>query len=92
MPLMPLEELSRSLLPESSNSELLEPVPTTIMLSKTSTTTIISTLTYILANMKQSNIQHMLPRNHFLSLKWDKTKSYELTQYFRELEYLLYDC
>ncbi|KAG6881161.1 hypothetical protein C0993_002565, partial [Termitomyces sp. T159_Od127] len=36
--------------------------------------------------------QRMLPRNHFSAPKWDKAKPRELTQYFKELEYLFRDC
>ncbi|KAG6867546.1 hypothetical protein C0993_001361 [Termitomyces sp. T159_Od127] len=36
--------------------------------------------------------QRMLPRNHFSAPKWDESKLRELTQYFKELEYLFRDC
>ncbi|KAG6884304.1 hypothetical protein C0993_012336 [Termitomyces sp. T159_Od127] len=36
--------------------------------------------------------QHMPPCNYFSVPKWDKSKPRELTQYFKELEYLFRDC
>ncbi|KAG6880630.1 hypothetical protein C0993_005393, partial [Termitomyces sp. T159_Od127] len=36
--------------------------------------------------------QCMPPRNHFSAPKWDEAKPRELTQYFKELEYLFRDC
>ncbi|KAG6872911.1 hypothetical protein C0993_001838, partial [Termitomyces sp. T159_Od127] len=36
--------------------------------------------------------QRMPPRNHFSAPKWDEAKPRELTQYFKELEYLFRDC
>ncbi|KAG6874883.1 hypothetical protein C0992_006097, partial [Termitomyces sp. T32_za158] len=42
--------------------------------------------------MEQAATPHMPTRGHFSALKWDETKPRELTQYFRELEYLLRDC
>ncbi|KAG6875289.1 hypothetical protein C0993_009924 [Termitomyces sp. T159_Od127] len=36
--------------------------------------------------------QCMPPHNHFSVPKWDKSKPRELTQYFKELEYLFRDC
>ncbi|KAG6882015.1 hypothetical protein C0992_012949, partial [Termitomyces sp. T32_za158] len=42
--------------------------------------------------MEQAATPHMPTRGHFSAPKWDETKPRELTQYFRELEYLLRDC
>ncbi|KAG6875241.1 hypothetical protein C0992_004589, partial [Termitomyces sp. T32_za158] len=42
--------------------------------------------------MEQAATPRMPTRSHFSALKWDETKLKELTQYFRELEYLLRDC
>ncbi|KAG6893311.1 hypothetical protein C0993_001451 [Termitomyces sp. T159_Od127] len=36
--------------------------------------------------------QCMPPCNHFSAPKWNKSKPRELTQYFKELEYLFRDC
>ncbi|KAG6882775.1 hypothetical protein C0993_009195 [Termitomyces sp. T159_Od127] len=36
--------------------------------------------------------QCMPPHNHFSAPKWDVSKPRELTQYFKELEYLFKDC
>ncbi|KAG6875508.1 hypothetical protein C0992_003552 [Termitomyces sp. T32_za158] len=42
--------------------------------------------------MEQAATLRMPTRGHFSAPKWDETKPRELTQYFRELEYLLRDC
>ncbi|KAG6871565.1 hypothetical protein C0992_010726 [Termitomyces sp. T32_za158] len=42
--------------------------------------------------MEQAAPPRMPTRGHFSAPKWDETKPRELTQYFRELEYLLRDC
>ncbi|KAG6882503.1 hypothetical protein C0993_010300 [Termitomyces sp. T159_Od127] len=45
-----------------------------------------------LPTLMESTAQHMPPHNHFSVPKWDESKPRELTQYFKELEYLFRDC
>ncbi|KAG6863599.1 hypothetical protein C0993_010917, partial [Termitomyces sp. T159_Od127] len=40
----------------------------------------------------ESTAQCMPPCNHFSAPKWDELKPRDLTQYFKELEYLFRDC
>ncbi|KAG6896549.1 hypothetical protein C0993_008273, partial [Termitomyces sp. T159_Od127] len=40
----------------------------------------------------ENTAQCMPPCNHFSAPKWDESKPRELTQYFKELEYLFRDC
>ncbi|KAG6863385.1 hypothetical protein C0993_011750 [Termitomyces sp. T159_Od127] len=45
-----------------------------------------------LPTLMEPTAQCMPPCNHFSAPKWDKSKPRELTQYFKELEYLFRDC
>ncbi|KAG6863996.1 hypothetical protein C0993_009669, partial [Termitomyces sp. T159_Od127] len=45
-----------------------------------------------LSTFIEPTAQCMPPHNHFSAPKWDKSKLRELTQYFKELEYLFRDC
>ncbi|KAG6866196.1 hypothetical protein C0993_007616 [Termitomyces sp. T159_Od127] len=59
------------------------------------TPTILSSMPTIqlsLPTLMEPTTQRMPPCNHFSAPKWDELKLRELTQYFKELEYLFRDC
>ncbi|KAG6887608.1 hypothetical protein C0992_011564 [Termitomyces sp. T32_za158] len=72
------------------------PTSTTLPLPlPSSTSTAASQQTNLLQHqptMEQAETPRMPTRGHFSAPKWDETKLRELTQYFRELEYLFHDC
>ncbi|KAG6874954.1 hypothetical protein C0993_011408 [Termitomyces sp. T159_Od127] len=49
------------------------------------------TIQLSLLTLMEPTAQCMPPRNHFSAPKWDESKPRELTQYFKELEYLFRD-
>ncbi|KAG6874643.1 hypothetical protein C0993_012763, partial [Termitomyces sp. T159_Od127] len=79
-PLTPLSQLFDSGIPSpfaKSMPIILTPTPTTQL---------------SLPTPMEPTAQRMPPRNHFSVPKWDEAKPRELTQYFKELEYLFRDC
>ncbi|KAG6894072.1 hypothetical protein C0993_012406, partial [Termitomyces sp. T159_Od127] len=79
-PLTPLSQLFDSGIPSpfaKNMPTILSPMPT-IQLS--------------LPTLMELTAQCMPSCNHFSAPKWDKSKPRELTQYFKELEYLFRDC
>ncbi|KAG6894328.1 hypothetical protein C0993_011792 [Termitomyces sp. T159_Od127] len=50
------------------------------------------TIQLSLPTLMEPTAQRMPPCNHFSVPKWDESKPRELTQYFKELEYLFRDC
>ncbi|KAG6896572.1 hypothetical protein C0993_008247, partial [Termitomyces sp. T159_Od127] len=50
------------------------------------------TIQLSLPTLMEPTAQRMPPCNHFSVPKWDEAKPRELTQYFKELEYLFRDC
>ncbi|KAG6867238.1 hypothetical protein C0993_005331 [Termitomyces sp. T159_Od127] len=50
------------------------------------------TIQLSLPTLMEPTAQRMPPCNHFSVPKWDESKLRELTQYFKELEYLFRDC